>query len=98
MRHIRFQQILPLQMLDGKYQALLEDEETVQIVDSLQDLNPFTNPRFGFYYRDKVGKVQINNIPMYRTLHGFYNIPQKLLVDDDINFPTEVPKSKETQT
>lgn len=94
LRHIRFQQILPLQMLDGKYQALLEDEETVQIVDSLQDLNPFTNPRFGFYFRDKVGKVQINNIPMYRTLHGFYNIPQKLLVDDDINFPTEVPKAK----
>lgn len=31
---------------------------------------------------------------MYRTLHGFYNIPQKLLVDDDINFPTEVPKAK----
>lgn len=80
--------------MDGKYQAVLEDEETVQIFDSLQDLSQFTNPRFGFYYRDKVGKVQINNIPMYRTLHGFYNIPGKLLVDDVISFPTEVPKAK----
>lgn len=86
LKNIKFEQLAVQQFEDGKFEALLQDE-SIEIVDNLKDLDKFTNPSFGFYYRDKLGKVLINGVPMIRSLHGFYNKPKSIY--SEVKFPTD---------
>ncbi|RCK57881.1 capsid protein [Candida viswanathii] len=86
LKNIKFEQLPVQQFEDGKFEALLQDE-TVKVVSDIKDLDKFTNPSFGFYYRDKLGKVLINGVPMVRSLHGFYNKPKSIY--SEVKFPTD---------